>query len=357
MDVSDKKWQTRFSDGEHGSNRVIPAGNKAAWDTAITRSKKKFGLPPNAPIRTCYEAGRNGHWIHRWLERQGIENIQIDPGSVDRAPGRKAKTDRLDALKLMGILWQHYNGTPESRGTVRVVHVPDEADEDAKRPHRELARLKKERMGHRSRISSLLATVGVHLKGYSNLAENLDKVRQWDGKLLPMELKAEVRRELARLAVVMEQIDELDDRRKQAIDEGKEENVRSMMLLRGMGINGAWILEKEFFGPRNFRNRRQVGSCAGLDGTPDSTGDGKKDKERGISKAGNPRVRSVMNQLAWLWLRYQRQSELSQWYFRRFAKAGPRARKVGIVALQRKLLIAVWKYRTFGEVPQGAEFS
>lgn len=229
------------------------------------------------------------------------------------------------------------------------------AEEDQRQLHRELIELKSERTAVSNSIKGLLATLGLVVIVDETLPQQLENLRQWDGARLPHSLHQRLLREFARWQLINRQIDALERERSAKIRDDKTpqiQKVRRLMNLKGIGQNGAWLLVYEFFGWRQFKNRRELGSLAGLTPTPYDSGESRR--EQGISKAGNRRVRWMMMELAWGWLRYQPESELSRWYRKRFAQGNTRLRKVGIVALARKLLIALWKYEEGGEAPTGA---
>ncbi len=242
------------------------------------------------------------------------------------------------------------------RGLWSVVRVPSVEEEDARRGHREMERLKKERTIHRNRLRSLLVTQGIRLEPGRDFPKRLERLSLWNSRPLPPELKGELEREYSRLKLVEEQLRLLEKTRAQRLEQGRAQSLRrvaQLMLLRAMGPSSAWVLVQEFFGWRRFRNRRELASLAGLTGTPYDSGASRRNQ--GISKAGNRRVRTMMIELAWLWLRYQPDSALSRWFRERFAGGGSRMRRVGIVALARRLLIALWRYLEEGLVPEGAE--
>jgi transposase len=279
--------------------------------------------------------------------------VVIDPASVhvDRRK-RKAKTDRLDLGKLLRTLIRWYDGEPKMWS---VVQVPSVEDEDDRQLHRELQSLKKEQTRHVNRIKSLLVSQGVKVALRKNFVEMLKRCRLWDGSPLPEHLVGRLEREYQRLEIVRQQILQLEAQRREALKtstNGNVEKVRKMKRLRGIGIESSWLFVMEFFGWREFENRRQVGSLAGLTPTPHESG--AMSRELGIDKAGNPRIRSMAIEIAWSWLRFQPQSELSLWFERRFGSGGKRARKIGIVALARRLLIALWRFVDQGVVPAGA---
>lgn len=354
IELSKKTWRLAFSAGGQKVRTVAVSGGwiQGVLDQ-ITIAKAKLGLPADARVLSCYEAGRDGFWIHRLLLRAGIENLVVDPSSieVDRRR-RRAKTDRLDATKLVHQLVRH-----DERGDrMRAVRVPTPEQEDARRPARELERLKKEATAHQTRTRALLATVGINdVKLGSAFPALLPKLRQPNGKPIPARLGAELEREADRLALARKQIAALEKARTTMLRTGNsraEELGRALLLLRGIGENAATTYACEFFAWREFKNGKQVGSCAGLTGTPYDSGGSRRDQ--GISKAGNRRIRRLAVEIAWAWLRYQPQSRLSRWYLERFGEAGGRARRVGIVALARKLLVALWRYLDQGVIPDGA---
>jgi transposase len=236
-----------------------------------------------------------------------------------------------------------------------MAQVPSVEEEDARRLNRELERLKKERTGHRNRIQSLLVAQGVRLKPRHDLLERLEQVRLWDGSALPPDLQAEVRREEERLRLVDQQIRALEAEQVRRLEEAAlpcHRQVVQLMHLRGIGLTSAWVFVMEYFGWRQFTNRKEVAALAGLTPMPYASGDSYR--EQGISKAGNRRIRTLMIQIAWGWLRYQPHSALSVWFNTRFAQGGKRMRRIGIVALARRLLIALWRYLQSGVIPEGA---
>jgi transposase len=221
--------------------------------------------------------------------------------------------------------------------------------------HRERGRLKKERTGHTNRIKSLLNLYGIKFTGAKDWRVYIETVRDWNGKLLLAYQKEELLREVTRLDMVNEHLKALESSMQELLKGSSEkvyEQIKQLKQLKGIGDVSSWTLIMEWFGWRRFNNRREVGAAAGLVGTPYSSGD--TEKELGITKAGNHRIRALMIELSWIWLRYQPQSELSKWFNTRFDH-GARLRKVGIVAMARKLLIAIWRYVETGELPKGAQ--
>jgi transposase len=349
-------WKMAFTIGAGQPPRVrsVPARCTSFVLSEIKKAKLRFGLPADAPVVSCYEAGRDGFWLHRFLVHQGIRNIVVDSASIEVSRRkRRAKSDRLDAIKLVSMLIRWHNG---EKKVWSVVHVPTVADEDRRQLHRELIELKAERTELLNRIKGLLAGLGLSILVNDKLPDRLGKLRQWDNATVPPALQARILREFERWQLVVRQIGELEAQRAREIrtdPSPQGEQTRRLMSLKGIGANGAWLLVREFFGWRQIRNRRELASLAGLAPTPYDSGNSRH--EQGISKAGNRLVRWMMVQLAWVWLRHQPNSELSKWYQRRFGQGKSRMRKVGIVALARKLLVALWKYLETGELPAGAE--
>lgn len=351
-----KRWKvgTTVALGQKPRMKSQAGGDLKAFVAELERARRRFGLSPAARVVCCYEAGRDGFWFHRFLEAQGIENVVVDPASVSvNRRRRRRKTDRLDAVKLLNHLIHWHQGQTKEWSVAR---VPTVADEDARQFHRELGCLRKERTRSVNRIKGLLAAQGVRLKRVGrDFLELLEEARLWDGSEVPPQLRSRLGREYERMQLVQRQMIELQRQQREAlkrVDDPRLDQVRQLRRLRSIGDKGAWLLVMEFFGWREFRNGRQVGSLAGLTPTPFDSGSG--DREQGIDKAGNPRVRAMAIELAWCWLRFQPQSELSLWYEKRFGAGSKRSRRVGIVALARKLLIALWRYLETGEVPEGA---
>lgn len=354
IELSSKTWKLAFSDAQEKSPRIrtIDARDKAALKKEILVAKKRFHLGSDAPVRSCHEAGRDGFAVHRLLGSMGLQSAMVDPGSIER-PRRKrlAKTDRLDVRMLMRKLIQYHGG---DQGLWRVCRVPTAEQEDARRPHRERQRLVKERTAHRARLKSLLATEGLVLRLDKSLATRVEQLTNLAGAPVGQHKIAEIRREYERLMLVQQQLKEIEQDQKQRMETPQtpgDEQAALLVQLQGIGPISASLLAHEFFW-RDFNNRKQVGSAAGLVGTPFDSGNSVR--EQGISKAGNRLVRVSITELAWSWLRYQPQSKLSQWFSERYAPGTKRLRKVGIVALARKLLIAMWRLVKYGEVPEGA---
>ena len=351
FELGDKQWKLSCDDGRwrrSPSRYALNAGDKAAILECIGKAKARCGLDPHAKVHSCYEAGRDGWWLHRWLLEQGIDNIVVDSASIEvNRRARRAKNDRLDADKLLAMLLRWHGG--ELR-VWAVARAPTVQQEDARRVDRELQRLTGERTAHTNRIGSLLV---LHDLRPARIGGR-DWKKWWsaNSERVPPALHAEIERESERLALVKQQMKAIETQRRQEVADNKHPLVTQLSRLRAIGLASAWMLDKELFGWRRFSNRRQVAGCLGLTPTPYDSGNSQI--EQGISKAANKRARTLFVELAWSWLRYQPDSALSQWYSRRFAAAGKRMRRVGIVALARRLGVALWRYVQYGEIPQGA---
>ena len=349
FELGDKQWKITASDGKRNASRYsVDAGDTAAVADAAQGHERASGCRAQAKVHSCYEAGRDGWWLHRWLLEQGIDNIVVDSASIEvNRRARRAKTDRLDGDKLLAMLVRHHARRACLVGTART----EPEDEDARRAHRELQRLIHERIAHTNRIGSLLV---LHNLRPRIIIGGRDWAAWWDGhrEQVPPLLRAEIEREAARLKLVKEQVKALEAARGNELAEGKQPLVAQLARLRAIGPKGAWMLVKEVFGWRHFANRRELAGSLGLVPTPYCSGD--SEIEQGISKAGNRRVRSLLVELSWGWLRLQPASALTQWFNRRFAGAGKRMRRVGIVALARRLAVALWRYLQDGEIPAGA---
>ena len=351
------EWKLGFTIGlgQKARRRTITAGNLEKVQREIAAAKKRFELPETAEVVSCYEAGRDGFWLHRYLTQSGIGNLVVDSASIEvNRRKRRAKTDRLDVEKLLTMLIRYQYG--EHR-VWSVVRVPSPEEEDARQLNRELRSLKKEKTRTTNRIKGLLASQGVRLEPGKELSDKkLDSIRLWDGSSLLPGLKSRLEREWAQVVFLKRQILSLEGDRRRELREGEHpdlDQVRQLASLRGIGVNGGWVLVREFFGWREFNNRREVGSLAGLTPTPYQSGESRR--EQGISKAGSRHVRGVMIELAWSWVRFQPKSKLTRWFEERFGGAGKRVRRVGIVAVARRLLIDMWRFLETGALPEGAQ--
>lgn len=356
IELSSAEWKLGFTIGVGQAPRLrtLKACDLSRLKQEIEQAKIRFGLERNVEVFSCYEAGRDGFWLHRYLEASNVNNLVVDSASIEvNRRFRRAKTDRLDVGKLLTMLVRYHQGEQK---VWSVVHVPGVAEEDQRQLHRELMALKREQTHHINRIKGVLASQGVVLEVKTDFVEQLEVVRLWDGSSIPAGLHTLVMREQERLELVREQIHQIEITRKEALRTSNDpaiEQVRRLLRLKGIGVNSAWVYVMEFFAWRNFHNRRELGSLSGLTPTPYQSGESAR--ERGISKAGNRPVRAMAIEIAWAWLRNQPNSQLSRWYQKRFAKGSSRMRRIGIVALARKLLIALWRYLEYGVLPEGAQ--
>jgi len=356
LELGWSEWKLAFATGlgDNARLRNIRGRQTQTLLLEIAKAKKRFGLANGAPVHSCYEAGRDGFWLHRFLESHGVTNQVVDSSSIEvKRRGRRRKTDKLDVGKLLSMRIRWHQG---ERTVWSVVQVPSVADEDGRQLHRELLELKGERTQHTNRIKGLLAGCGL-AAGTINaeFPETLAELRTWDAQPVPPDLQQRLRREHARWLLVDRQIKDIENERARRLRKSPDavvSKVRQLLRLRGIGANSAWLFVMEFFGWRRIGNRKQLGALAGLVPTPYQSGD--SDREQGISKAGNRRLRTMAVEIAWCWLHYQPGSALSQWYTTRFAKGSSRQRRIGIVALARKLLVALWRFVEIGEVPSGA---
>ncbi|MBW1838121.1 MAG: IS110 family transposase [Deltaproteobacteria bacterium] len=352
FDLSNAKWKLAFGNGIKKRQKTIPAGDLSGLMEEIAKAKHRFKMGDDVQIYSCYEAGRDGFWIHRFLESEGIHSVVVDSSSIEvNRRFRRAKSDRIDADKLLTMLIRYINGEQKLWS---VLHIPTVEQEDVRRLDREIERLKKERTAHTNRIRSLLVLHGIQLGVGRFFLKRLEDVTQWNGEELPQQVKKEILREYERYGLIQNQLKDLESEKKEILASGSREakKVFGLQNLKGIGPVSSWVLVYEYFGWRDFKNVKQVGGASGLTPTPYDSGG--SEKEQGISKAGNRRVRSVMIEVAWYWVRYQPQSSLSRWFMERFGLGGKRMRKIGIVALARKLLVALWKYLEKGLVPEGA---
>jgi transposase len=330
----------------------LPAELLAFIDKVRSRAAAKLGSAPK--VVSCYEAGYDGFWLHRLLQTAGIENYVFDPASIavdQRA--RRTKTDRIDGEILLRTLMAHCRGEPR---VVRIVHVPTPEQEDARRRSRERDRLVKEQTGHINRIKGLLRVAGMAVINprRRNWLAWLEAQRDWAGQSLPPHLRGEIERQHARLMLIGQQLKELappiTDADAPAAGPTMQKEIQ-LQHLKSLGPAFASTLAGEVF-YKDFDNRRQVASYFGL--APSAWQSGGVDREQGISKAGNARARQKAIELAWLWLRHQPGSALSRWFQVRTMNASKRIRRITIVALARKLMVALWRYLTIGLVPDGA---
>lgn len=356
FELGSTEWKLAFTvgRGEKPRLRTLAACDMSGVEQEIERARQRWGVPKGARVVSCYEAGRDGFWLHRFLLSRGVENLVVDSSSIEvNRRSRRAKTDRLDAQKLLTMLIRHDLG--EEGRVFSVVRVPSVEQEAERQLHRDWEVLKKERTLHRNRIQSLLVCHGIFLKLGSNFSECLESLTLWDGSAAPAKLRERLKREWERLELVESQISELNRQKKEAVATASSaslQKIQELAKLKGIGLTSAWVFVCEFFGWRQFRNRREVGALAGLVPMPYQSGS--SDREQGISKAGNVRLRTMAIEIAWSWLRWQPESQLSLWFRERYGPGQRRSRRAGIVAVARKLLVALWRFLEFGVVPEGA---
>jgi transposase len=345
--------------GEKMSKHSLRAGDVAALLTRFSELQKKALARTGKyfPIIAVQEAGLDGFWLHRVLEREGIESHVVDPASIATSRRRRwAKTDRIDGEALLRALLANKRGEPRVCAMVR---VPTPEEEERRRLCRERKVLIAERVEHVNRIKGLLFSLGV--VGYEPLRrdrrQRLNELTTGDGRPLPAHLKTHISRELDRLELLLDQLKTAEAERdallaeQQAATPAQAPVGRMLLEFKGIGAECAATLWLEALF-RHFDNRRQLASYAGLAPTPWQSGS--VDREQGVSKAGNPRLRAILIELAWLWLRHQPQSALALWFKERVKRNGGRMKKTTIVALARKLLVALWKYVTAGVVIEGS---
>lgn len=354
LELGAKRWKMAFgvSVGSATRQRDVDAGDREALREAIAAAKQRFGLDDAAPVRSCYEAGRDGFWIHRLLTVEDIANVVVDSSSIEVSRRqRRAKTDRLDADKLLRMLIRYWNG---ERRVWKVIHVPTREAEDARHAERAITAWVAERTRLRSRLHALLAVHGIRDSLTGAFGDRLPHLPDWEGVPLPAGVVARLMGTWRQLVAV--EADLKTARRAQratvrAAATPAAARAARLHQLVGIRPGTALMLAKEVF-VRDLRNRRQVGALSGFVAVPYQSGDLARDQ--GISRAGLKPVRRIMVELAWVWIQWQPDSELAQWYERRFAHGGPRARRIGIVAVARKLLIALWRHSEQGVVPAGA---
>jgi transposase len=370
IELSSTEWKLSITDKDLSkvSEVNVKPGDQTKLLAGIARAKEKLGLPPDAPVVSCYEAGRDGFWVHRLLTSLNVVNLVVDSSSilVERRL-RRAKTDGLDARQLAELLARLVTSGGKAK-VAKIVRVPTIDEEDARRLHRERERLVMERGAHQVRVKALLALSGTQVKDARK--GKMTDLRQWDGTPLPPELRGELEREQQRLLLVDEQIREIEKERDQRLRPPKAskkqaeesasltsaqkkgiEIARMLGTLLGIGDISAWLLAHELLW-REYENRRQVASATGLVPTPYNSGG--STREQGISKAGNPLLRKVLIELAWSWLRFQPQSKLAKWFQERFGNGGSRSRRIGIVAVARRLVVDLWRFVKYGVIPDGA---
>jgi transposase len=353
FELSLKHWKLAMTSG-FGMEpwvQTVRAGDLKKVAQLLVQGRARFNLAAAAGVVSCYEAGRDGFWIHRALLTVGVSNQVIDSASIEVSRrARRAKTDRLDALKLVRMLVRYWAGEHEVWRTVR---VPSEGDEAARHRSRERSALVKEQTRIVNQMRSWLVTVGAMLPRHRP-AQWWTRVPTWNGAALPAPLQERIARAEARRALLVEQIEALTEQQRTVVAAAPADSAyRRLVQLKGVAATSAAVLLEEGLLWRAFQNRRQLGGILGFTPVPHQSGDLARDQ--GISRAGIAPLQTICIQLAWNWLRWQPHSPLTQWFERRFAKAGTRARRIGIVAVARRLLILLWRYATTSVVPAGTE--
>jgi transposase len=358
LELSGKCWKVGLQDEKHERPAIYSlydeqaAARLAHVVAVIEESKKKWNLPTTITVAVMYEAGQDGFWICRALSKLGYRAMVVDPASIPvERHARRAKTDRLDVIRLLGSLRGWVRG---EFGRMHVVRVPAPEAEALRQLPRDRGQLQKEVGQHRDRIRKLLRTVGYWEAVGANFASRLadGQIRCYDGSPLPAQLEQRISRECERLAQVEAQLAALEKSLLSQLAPPVRERIATLARLKGVGQVGAMRLVLELFW-RRFDNRRQVGSCVGLVPQPYDSGNSRVDQ--GISKQGNRRVRALLIEMAWLWLRYQPDSALARWFAQRTAgnATNKRGKRLAIVAVARKLTIALWRYLDSGVLPEG----
>jgi transposase len=355
FELGSTKWTLGFTNGPAQRPRVrsIAAGDLTALKNEIANAKMRFGLAMDAPTRSCYEAGRDGFWLHRWLLAAGIENLVVDASSIE-VPRRlrRAKTDRLDAGQLLRLLLRWSGG---ERKVWSVVHVPSPEAEAQRQLTREIATVREDRKQVRNRIQGLLTTQGTRVPLDADFVQGLASARTGDDRPLSEALRTRLEREWTHLEAIEARLATLTAARDQQIAAGGDhvaQVAQQLCTLRGVAETSAAVFSAELFGTRTFANGRELGALTGLVPVPYRSD--QRVQDQGISKAGRAELRRLAVQIAWGWVRWQPDSALSKWFQQRFATAGGRSKRIGIVAVARKLVIALWHYVEHGEVPDGA---
>ena len=359
IELSASSWlvAARLPEAEKSRLHRIEGGDTTALLALITelRSQASTKLGRTVNVVCCFEAGRDGFWLHRVLTAHGVNSYVLEPTSIlVNRRARRAKTDRLDAEGMLRVLATWLAG---DRQVCSMVRVPTPEEEDAKRPHREREHLVQEKLRIENRIEALLFTQGIRRRpSLRSWTRDVAELRTGDGRVLPSLLQAELERLRRRLVLVLELIRELEAERAAAlvaaVADQQAQKISALQRIRGIGENFSNVLVREVL-YRSFDNRRQLASYVGIAPMPYQSGG--MDRDRSISRAGNPRARTTLIQLAWLWLRYQPASALSTWFHERVGTLQGRTRRIAIVAMARKLLIALWRYVETGVIPDGVE--
>jgi transposase len=361
LELASKSWKVGLDDGKrkapavHGVDHARPEGRLEEAIAVIEKTKKKWGLAPGVRVVVMYEAGQDGFWIQRAMMARGYETLVVDPASIPvERKSRRAKTDRLDAIRLVVTLRAWLRGEWDR---MKVVRVPPVEAEAQRHLVRDRGTLQKEIGQHRDRMRKLLRTVGCWESIEGDLTGRLERgeVTGYGGSALPAELQERLVRECARRALVEEQLAELEKTLPEQLPEVVRQRMVQLTQLKAIGQVGAQRLLLELYW-RQFANRREVGACVGLVPQPYDSGESRVDQ--GISKAGNRRVRALLIEMAWMWLRWQPQSELAQWFAQRTRGTGSnqRNKRIAIVAVARRLAILLWRYLKDGVLPKDVAF-
>lgn len=358
LELASAKWKLAFQDGqrENAAIRTVdstePAQRLKEVLAEIARIKTKWELPESIRVVVLFEAGQDGFWIARALEGFGIEALICDPASLQVARhARRAKTDRLDAIALVSALRVWLGG---KRDALRIIRIPSSEAEEQRHLPRDRGELQKESIQHRDRIRKLLRTVGCWDNVDESFVQRLkqDQVRCYDGSPLARHLRERLQRECERMTLVEQQFKDLNKNLVKQLPQPTQERVAKLQRLRAIGEVGSERLILELFW-RNFKDRRQVGAAVGL--VPQPYDSGNSHVDQGISKQGNRRVRSLLIEMSWFWLRYQPDSAISRWFAERTgAGKSKRGRRIAIVAVARRLVIALWRYLEHDVIPEGA---
>lgn len=354
LELGSTKWTLGFTTRTADTPRIrrIKAGDMPALEKEMMLAKARWALPLEAPVSSCYEAGRDGFWVHRWLETRAIQNVIVDSASIEvNRRARRAKTDRLDVVKLVAMLKRFQSG----ERVWSVVRVPSPEAEADRQLTREIATVREDRKRARFRMQSLLATQGIRLQIGRAFLSHLAVALTGDGRPVAAAFQQRLTREWEHWRDINARLQRLMTARDEAIAIGADRVTtiaRQLCQLRGIAETGAAVLSAELFATRTFTNGRQIGALLGLVPVPYRSD--QRVSDQGISKAGRTEVRRVAVQLAWCWLRWQPTSALAQWYRQRFEGAGGRSKRVGIVAVARKLMIALWRYVAHDTLPLGA---
>lgn len=352
FELGERVWKLGFTTGvgQRPRLRQIPAGALPALWAEMAEAKRRFKCPEATPVISCYEAGRDGFWIHRALTAHGVTNYVVDSSSIEvNRRARRVKSDRLDLAGLLSLLARYLAGDTRCW---RVVRVPSDADEDARHQQRSREALQQDRTRLLNRLQGLLATAGVRVAVTATFLTDLTAVRRWDGSPVPVGVVARLTQTWEQLTFLTTQLAAVERTLVPDPATPAGQTAARLQTLCAIGPVGATVLTTEIFSWRQIRNGRELGALVGLVPAPYQSGE--TVQEQGITRAGNRHVRRVLVQLAWGWLRYQPTSALTRWYQQRFGGGGPRARRIGIVAVARKLLIALWHYVDHGVVPEGA---